>query len=328
MADARRALITGATGQDGRLLSRLLRLEGYDVAGTSRTTDDGVSAEGVPLHRCSLRDDAEATALVAALRPHEIYNFAAFSTGSGMFDDPVAMGDVNGLGPVRLLEAIRRVDPSIRFFQASSSEMFGRRSPAPQGPTTPLDPRSPYGTAKQYAHVMVDVYRKHHGLFACSGILFNHESPLRPPAFVTRKVVRAAVMIAAGRADHVVLGDLDARRDWGHARDHVRAAWMMLQAEQPTDQVIATGVTHSIRDLAALAFTAVGLDYRDHVRIDPTFRRPSESVALVGDPSSLRALGWQPEVGFADLIAEMVAAEQHILNDTTVKGTSLDVPKG
>lgn len=328
MGEARRALITGANGQDGRLLSRLLLAKGYEVTGTSHTAAGGSSAEGVALHRCSLRADAEVIALVDALRPHEIYNFAAFSTGSGMFDDPVVMGDVNGLGPVRLLEAIRRVDPSIRLFQASSSEMFGRRSPAPQGPATPLDPRSPYGAAKQYAHAMVDVYRKHHGLFACSGILFNHESPLRPLAFVTRKVVHAAVEIAAGRAEHVVLGDLESRRDWGHASDHVRAAWMMLQAETPTDQVIATGVTHSIRDLAALAFGAVGLDYRNHVRIDPNFRRPSESVDLVGDPRGMRALGWHPKVNFPQLIAEMIAAEQRSLSNTIEEGTSPDVPEG
>lgn len=312
------ALVTGATGQDGRLATRFLLGKGYRVVGTSRHATSGdTSAEGVALLRCSLTDQEEATAIIAQVRPDEIYNFAAFSTGSGMFDDPVAMGDVNGQGPVRLLEAIRRVDPAIRFCQASSSEMFGVRSPAPQSAQTRLDPRSPYGAAKQYAHAMIDVFRDRHCLFASSAILFNHESELRPVSFVTRKITRAAARIRAGLDDHVVLGDLEARRDWGYAGDYVVAAWMMLQAERPADYVVATGRTHSVRDLARIAFEAVGLDYRQHVRLDPGFSRPRASVELVGDPSALHALGWNPSVCFEDMVRRMVEADTLELETAT-----------
>lgn len=306
----KRALVTGATGQDGRLTSRLLLGKGYEVVGTSRRAVPGEhSAEGVPLLACTLTDTAEMRAIVADVRPHEIYNFAAFSTGSGMFDDPVAIGDVNGLGPVRILDAIRAVDPAIRFCQASSAEMFGARSPAPQSAATRLDPRSPYGAAKQFAHTMIDVYRGHHGVFACSAILFNHESELRPASFVTRKVTRAAARIAAGLEDNVTLGTLDVMRDWGYAGDTVAAMWLMLQQDQPGDYVVATGTRHSIRDLVELAFTAVGLDWRNHVRLDPGFVRPRADVELIGDPSALTALGWSPTMSFPDLVRRMVAAD-------------------
>ena len=311
---SRRALVTGATGQDGRFMTRLLQARGYSVVGTSRDALPGaIGPEGCPLLACSLTDQAQATAIVDQVRPHEIYNFAAFSTGSGMFDDPVAMGDVNGQGPVRLLEAIRRVDRTIRFVQASSSEMFGARSPAPQSAATRLDPRSPYGVAKQYAHAMIDIYRDRHAIFACSAILFNHESPLRPATFVTRKITQAAARIRAGLQDHVTVGALDTRRDWGYAGDYVMAAWMMLQAPAADDYVVATGVTHSVADLARIAFEAVELDYRDHVRLDPAFTRPRADVALVGDASALCALGWAPKVGFEDMIRQMVYADERIL---------------
>lgn len=304
------ALITGASGQDGRLLTRLLLQKGYRVVGTSRHAQPGrVGTEGIELVRLTLINQDEATAVIRDVRPDEIYNFAAFSTGSGMFDDPLAMGDVNGQGPVRLLEAIRRVNPAIRFCQASSAEMFGRRSPAPQSADTRLDPRSPYGAAKQYAHVMVDVYRDRYDLFACSAIMFNHESELRPPSFVTRKITRAAARIAAGLDERVLLGALDTRRDWGYAGDHVAATWLMLQADAPGDYVVATGRMHSIGDLARIAFAAVGLDFRDHVRLDPSFTRPRADVELVGDPSAMHALGWAPSVGFEDMIRGMVEAD-------------------
>lgn len=312
------ALVTGATGQDGRLVTRLLLDKGYRVVGTSRHAAPGdTSAEGAALLQCSLTSQEEVTAILDQVRPDEIYNFAAFSTGSGMFDDPLAMGDVNGQGPVRLLEAIRQVDPAIRFCQASSSEIFGANSPAPQSADTRLDPRSPYGAAKQYAHVMIDVFRDRYSLFACSAVLFNHESELRPTNFVTRKITRAAARIRAGLDDHVVLGDLDARRDWGYAGDYVAAAWTMLQATHPADYVVATGQTHSVRDLARIAFETVDLDYRRHVRLDPGFSRPRADVELVGDASALRTLGWAPSVSFKDMIRRMVEADTLELETAT-----------
>lgn len=306
----RSALITGANGQDGRLLTRHLLARGYRVTGTSRHAKPGDrSVEGIDLRRCGLTSQDEVNDLIAEIRPDEIYNFAAFSTGSGMFDDPVAMGDVNGQGPVRILEAIRTIAPATRFCQASSSEMFGARSPAPQSAETRLDPRSPYGAAKQYAHAMIDAFRDRHGIFACSAILFNHESELRPTSFVTRKITRAAARIEAGLDDHVMLGDLDARRDWGYAGDYVAAAWTMLQAERPADYVVATGHTHSVRDFARTAFDIVGLDYQQYVRLDPRFSRPRAGVELVGDPSALKALGWAPSVSFHELVRRMVEAD-------------------
>ena len=306
--------MTGATGQDGRLMTRLLQARGYAVVGTSREVAPGaIGPEGCPLLPCSMTDQAQAIDIVDRVRPHEIYNFAALSTGSGMFDDPITMGNVNGQGPVRLLEAIRRVDRSIRFVQASSSEMFGARSPAPQSAATRLDPRSPYGAAKQYAHAMIDIYRDRHAIFACSAILFNHESPLRPATFVTRKITQAAARIRAGLQDHVTVGALDTRRDWGYAGDYVMAAWMMLQAPAADDYVVATGVTHSVGDLARIAFEAVDLDYRDHVRLDPAFSRPRADVVLVGDASALCAIGWAPEVSFEDMIRQMVYADTRLL---------------
>lgn len=305
------ALVTGATGQDGRFAVQALHRRGYRVVGTSRSAEaDAAEIEGLTaLRLCSLTNLAEVIDLVRADRPTEIYNFAAFSTGSGMFDAPLAMGDVNAQGPVRLLEAIRQVDPAIRFCQASSSEMFGPRSPAPQSETTPADPRSPYGAAKFYAHSMIDVYRKVHGVFACSAILFNHESERRTPAFVTRKITRAAARIFAGMEDHVTLGDLESRRDWGFAGDYVEAMHLMLQAREPGDYIVASGITHSVRDLAQIAFEEVGLDYRDHVRSDPLLKRCKVETAIVGNPAKLRALGWQPLMTFENLVRRMVRAD-------------------
>lgn len=318
------ALITGVTGQDGRWLSRLLLGRGYRVVGTSRAASaPGQAPEGVALRPCPLTDPAPIAALIREVKPREIYNFAAFSTGSAMFDDPLAMGDINAQAPVRILEAIRREDPSIRFCQASSSEMFGARSPAPQSEETRPDPRSPYGAAKLYAHTMVDIYRNLHGIFACSAILFNHESELRPPAFVSRKVTRAAARIAAGLDDHVMLGNLEARRDWGFAGDYVDAMRRMLQAGEPGDCVVATGQTHSVRDLARIAFDEVGLDYRRHVRPDPSHRRPRADVELVGDAARLRALGWRPTVTFEEMIRRMVRADRQQIDGVRNEGEFL-----
>ena len=226
----------------------------------------------------------------------------------------------------RILEAIRKLAPRIRFCQASSSEMFGARSPAPQSEDTRLDPRSPYGAAKQYAHAMVDIYRSHHRLFACSAILFNHESVLRPEKFVTRKITRAAARIAAGLDDHVVLGDLEARRDWGFASDYVEAMWLMLQAPQASDYVVASGRTHSVRELLAIAFDEVGLDYRLHVRSDPSLSRPRANVDLVGNSAKLHALGWRPSTSFEEMVRAMVRADQQHLNlDANEKGLNSNV---
>lgn len=305
------ALITGVTGQDGRFAARALHGRGYRVVGTSRYADASAgNLDGVAeLRSCALTDLAEVIALVREVAPAEIYNFAAFSTGSGMFDAPLAMGDVNAQGPVRLLEAIRQVDPAIRFCQASSSEIFGPRSPAPQSELTPADPRSPYGAAKLYAHSMIDIYRSAHGLFACSAILFNHESELRTPAFVTRKITRAAARISAGLEDHVTLGDMESRRDWGFAGDYVEAMQLMLQADEAADYVVASGTTHSVRDLANIAFAEVGLDYRNHVRSDLQFKRQRPETKIVGDPAKLHALGWRPRISFEDLVRRMVRAD-------------------
>lgn len=305
-----RVLITGITGQDGRHLARIAAAEGYAVHGTSRGSAAPPEVFPITIHQCDLRGPDQIVALIDAIRPRALFNFAGFSTGQGMFDQPEQIGDVNGLAVTRLLEAIFRVDPTIRFCQASSSEMFGHRSAPPQNEDTPFQPRSPYGAAKLYAHAMVDVYRQRHGLFACSAILFNHESPLRPPSFVTRKITAAAAAIKLGLAGELVLGDLEARRDWGYAGDHMRAMWAMTQAERASDYVVATGRTHSVRDLCALAFERVGLDYRDHVHSDPGARRPREDVSLHGDPGRLMAqLGWRPQLAFADLVYMMVDAD-------------------
>ena len=296
-------------------MTRLLLAKGYRVVGTSRNAECGDrSLEGIPLLRCTLTDQEEVAAIIEEVRPREIYNFAAFSTGAGMFDNPVQMGDVNGQGPVRFLESIRRIDPTIRFCQASSAEMFGARSPAPQSPQTPFDPRSPYGAAKQYAHAMVGIFRARYSLFACSAILFNHESEFRPATFVTRKITRGVARIHAGLDACLKLGDLTPCRDWGFAGDYMKAAWMMLQAEQPSDYVVATGKRHSVEDFARIAFEAVGLDYRDYVQIDPQLARGSEEVVLVGDPTALQQLGWAPTLSFEDLIHRMVQEDLRTLD--------------
>ncbi len=321
MTERQTAIITGARGQDGNLLTRLLLDQGYRVVGTTRLAQPADAAlEPQEMRECTLTDFDAIAALIADVEPDEIYNLAAFSTGSGMFDDPLAMGDINAMGPVRILEAIRQSGRPIRFCQASSSEMYGARSLAPQSETTCLDPRSPYGAAKQYAHAMAGVYRSAHGVFACSAILFNHESELRPEKFVTRKVTRAAARIAMGLDDHVILGDLEARRDWGYAGDYVAAMHCMMQAPEPGDYVVATGGKHSVRDLARIAFAAVGLDYRDFVRTDPAYRRPGVETDLVGDASRLRALGWRPSLTFEDMIGRMVHADLHQLKLSQTKG--------
>jgi GDPmannose 4,6-dehydratase len=259
---------------------------------------------------CSLRDSQQVQQVLQKYAPDEVYNLAAYSSGERMNEDPVSMGEVNGLAVVRLLEAIRTSGRAIRFCQASSSEMFGAASESPQTEKTPLSPRSSYGAAKVYAHSMVGIYRERHGLFACSAIVFNHESPRRRLEFVTRKITHAAARIKLGLADHVQLGNLDARRDWSFAGDIVQGMWRMLQAPQAADYVLASGITHSVRELCAIAFGYLGLDYRDFVREDPAAYRPSEAVQLVGDPARARSeLGWRPQMDFSTLIQSMVDAD-------------------
>ena len=307
------ALITGVTGQDGHFAARLLRGKGYRVVGTSRAgrTPPDLDIEVVAW---DLTDQATIEAILGHYRPAEIYNFAAYSSGAGMFDRPVDIGDINGLAVARLLEAIRKVTPHARFCQASSSELFGDAVSSPQKEDTPFNPRSPYGAAKLYAHSMINIYRARYGIFACSAILFNHESPLRGSGFVTRKVANAAARAGAGLLKTVSLGNLDARRDWGFAGDTVEAMWRMLQTDEAGDYVVATGVTHSVRALCACAFGHVGLDYRDFVVEDPDAFRSEEPAQLVGDASkAATVLGWKPSVGFEALIQMIVDAELAVL---------------
>lgn len=310
------ALVTGISGQDGLYLAELLRDEGYRIVGAVRDAAQSAAvlpsslAQQVDLVSWSMLDQRNMERVLADVHPNEVYNFAAYSSGAGMFDDPVGIGDVNGLAVARILEAIRHVDPNIRFCQASSSEMFGQAIHAPQSEETAFNPRSPYGAAKLYAHSMIRLYRHHYGLFACSAILFNHESPRRGEAFVTRKIAQLAARIKLGLAKEIRLGNLEARRDWGFAGDYVRAMWLMLQQATADDFVVATGETHSVRELCEYACECVGLDYRQYVKADDAAYRPTERVQLVGDASKARrALGWEPQIGFRELVKMMVEAE-------------------
>lgn len=314
------ALITGVTGQDGSYLAEFLLEKGYHVIGMVRRSstvnftriehiqDDITIVSG------DLLDQGSLMALLREYRPTEVYNLAAQSFVPTSWQQPVFTGEVTALGVTRMLEAIRAVDPGIRFYQASSSEMFGKVQEVPQTERTPFYPRSPYGVAKVYGHWITVNYRESFNIFACSGILFNHESSRRGLEFVTRKVTHAVARIALGLADHVSLGNLDARRDWGYAGDYVRAMWLMLQQDAPDDYVVGTGETHSVQKLCEVAFAHVGLDYRDYVRQDPRFMRPAEVDLLISNPAKARArLGWQPEVSFRQLIEMMVDADMALL---------------
>jgi GDPmannose 4,6-dehydratase len=312
----RTALITGITGQDGSYLAEFLLERGYRVAGLVRRSST-VNFERIRhiQHRLKLvsgdlLDPSSLAAAIDEVRPQEVYNLAAQSFVPTSWAQPVFTGEVTGLGVVRVLDAIRQVDPAIRFYQASSSEMFGKVREVPQRETTPFYPRSPYGVAKVYGHWATVNYRESYDLFACSGVLFNHESPRRGLEFVTRKVAQGAARIKLGMARELKLGNLDSERDWGYAGDYVRAMWLMLQQEEPDDYVVGTGETHSVRRLCEIAFGHLGLDYEEHVRVDPRFLRPAEVDQLVSDPGKARqVLGWQPEVSFKDLIVMMVEAD-------------------
>ncbi len=310
------ALITGITGQDGSYLAELLLGMGYRVVGMTRrsstTSDERIAhlADRLELIQGDLLDQASLVAALRDVEPHEVYNLAAQSFVPTSWNQPVLTGEFTGLGVTRMLEAIRQTDPTIRFYQASSSEMFGKVREAPQDELTPFHPRSPYGVAKAYGHFLTVNYRESFGLYAVSGILFNHESPRRGLEFVSRKITDGAARIALGLASSLAMGNLDAERDWGFAGDYVRAMTLMLQQTEPSDFVIATGVSHSVRELCRIAFERVGLDYERHITVDPGLYRPAEVDHLRGNATKARTvLGWEPTVSFQELIEMMVDAD-------------------
>ena len=317
---AGRALITGITGQDGSYLAELLLDKGYEVAGMVRRSSTvnferiAHFQDRVTIVSGDLLDEVSMIKLLRQHRPDEVYNLAAQSFVQTSWDQPVLTGETTALGVTRMLDAIRIVDPGIRFYQASSSEMFGKAVERPQRETTPFYPRSPYGVAKVYGHWITVNYRESYGLHASSGMLFNHESPRRGLEFVTRKVTHGVARIHHGLADTLSLGNLDAQRDWGFAGDYVRAMWLMLQQDAPDDYVVATGETHSVREFCQLAFGRVGLNHEDHVVLDPRMVRPAEVDLLIGDASkATQQLGWKPEVSFEELVALMVDADLELV---------------
>jgi GDPmannose 4,6-dehydratase len=314
----KRALITGVTGQDGSYLAELLLEKGYEVHGLLRRTSQYnrqriATAERNPafkLHYGDLGDSNSLFRAVLTSQPDEVYNLAAQSHVQVSFEVPEYTADVDATGTMRLLDAVRAVAPHARYYQASSSEMFGRVVEVPQSETTPFYPRSPYGCSKVFSYWATKNYREAYGLHASNGILFNHESPRRGENFVTRKITRAAAEIGLTKSGNVRLGNLDAKRDWGHAKDYVEAMWLMLQQDQPDDYVVATGSMYSVREFAQLAFKYVGLHWEDHVIVDPKFFRPAEVEQLMGDPSKAkRVLGWEPKHNLAQLVADMMDAD-------------------
>jgi len=314
------ALITGVGGQDGSYLSEFLLDKGYRVVGTVPDGDplniDRIRhlLDRIKVVQDDLLDQERIEKVFRDHRPEEVYNFAANSVLAVSFHQPIQATMVLAMGVTRILEAIRKITPEARFFQASSSEIFGKPAEVPQSETTPFHPRNPYGVSKVYGHLMTITYRENYGLFACSGILYNHESPRRSPEFVTRKITQAAAKIKLGLATELRLGNLDARRDWGFAEDYVRAMWLMLQQPKPDDYVLATGETHSVRDLCESAFSHVGLDYRKHVVQEAESFRPPETAQLVGNPAKADlVLGWKREVSFRDLVRKMVDADLEAL---------------
>jgi GDPmannose 4,6-dehydratase len=316
----KRALITGITGQDGSYLAEFLLEKGYEVIGMVRRTST-INFERIrhiqdriTLVQGDLLDQSSLIDILREHRPHEVYNLAAQSFVPTSFKQPVLTGEFTALGVTRLLEAIRLVDPTIRFYQASSSEMFGKVREVPQNENTPFHPRSPYGVAKVYAHWITVNYRESYGMFAVSGICFNHESPRRGLEFVTRKITYTAAKIKLGLAHELRLGNLEARRDWGYAPDYVQAMWLMLQQDEPEDYVIATGETHSVREFVELAFDYLGLDWKKYVVVDPALYRPADVDLLVGDATKARTkLGWAPSVTFEQLVKIMVDADLELV---------------
>ena len=326
---SRRALITGVTGQDGSYLAELLLDKGYEVHGMVRR----LSSENhhrlepirdrIEIHTGDLLDQRSLGDVMRACEPDEIYNLAAMSFVGASWNQPTLTAEFTGVGVTRMLEAMREARPEARFYQASSSEMFGKVRETPQGETTPFYPRSPYGVAKVYAHFITVNYRESYGLFACSGILFNHESPRRSLEFVTRKITHTAAAIKLGLAKELVLGNTDARRDWGYAPDFVDAMWRMLQQDEPDDFVVGTGVDHSVQDLIDIAFGYLGLDPSEYVRQDPRFMRPAEVDLLIADPTKARKqLGWEPTIDFEQLVKVMVDADLALLGEGSPVSTA------
>ena len=320
---SKRAVITGITGQDGSYLAELLLDKGYEVVGITRRLSApnhwriAHLQDRIELRPADLLDQLSLIRVVEDVRPHEFYNLAAMSFVPASWDQPMLTGEYNAQGVTRVMEAIRQVDTSIKVYQASSSEMFGKVRETPQTESTPFYPRSPYGVSKVFAHYITVNYRESYDLFAVSGILFNHESPRRGLEFVTRKVTDGVARIKLGLTDSLSLGNLDSHRDWGFASDYVRAMWEMLQRDTPEDYVIATGVSHSVRDLVEVAFAHVGLDWQNHVRTSSALLRPTEVEHLIGDASKARSdFGWQPSIDFSGLIQMMVDADLERVNSS------------
>ena len=315
-AMAKRALITGITGQDGSYLAEILLEKGYEVHGMVRRSSEekferiSHLRDRITLHQGDLLDQFSIAAILARVGPHEVYNLAAQSFVPTSWDQPVLTGEFTGLGVTKMLEAIRHTLPSTRFYQASSSEMFGKVREVPQNERTPFYPRSPYGVAKVYGHFIAVNYRESFGLFALSGILFNHESPRRGLEFVTRKVSNGVARIKLGLQEKLAMGNLEAKRDWGFAGDYVEAMWLMMQADTPEDYVIATHETHTVQELCEIAFARADLGWKKHVHVDSSLVRPAEVELLIGDPSKAKQqLGWEPKVRFKELIEMMVDAD-------------------
>jgi GDPmannose 4,6-dehydratase len=317
----KKALITGITGQDGSHLAEWLIEKGYEVHGIVRRSSTEAFeriahlTDRIKMHQADLLDQLSLIEVLKSVEPNEVYNLAAMSFVPTSWSQPVLTGEFTAIGVTRMLEAVRLLNPSgIRFYQASSSEMFGKVQAVPQSETTPFYPRSPYGVAKVYGHWITVNYRESYGMFCCSGILFNHEGPRRGREFVTRKITHAVARIKMGLQNELRLGNLDSKRDWGYAGDYVRAMWLMLQQDQPEDYVIATGETHSVRELVEAAFACADLDWRKYVVQDPALMRPAEVDLLVGNPAKAREkLGWKPEVHFADLVKLMVQADLELV---------------
>jgi len=317
----KRALILGITGQDGSFLAEFLLEKDYDVHGASRRVSTPNTArinhilDSITMHFGDITDQSSVMKLIDKIRPHEVYNLAAQSFVPASWNHPITTVGINSLGVFKVLEAIRLVDKNVRFYQASSSELYGDVAETPQDENTPFRPRSPYAIAKLAAYWTTINYRQSYDMFCSNGILFNHESERRGYEFVTRKVTRAAARISLGLQDKLYLGNMDAKRDWGHAKDYVRAMWLMLQQDEPGDFVIGSGETHSVRELAQLAFECVGLDYEEYVEIDPKFLRPADVNLLHSNPSKAKKeLGWEPEISFKELIRMMVTMDLDLEN--------------
>jgi GDPmannose 4,6-dehydratase len=318
------AIITGISGQDGLYMAEFLLEKGYrvigssrDVRGARRSMPKGL-VDIIELHEWDADNLPQLSKIIEIVNPNEIYNFAALSSGEKMYQDPAAIGLINGLAVSKILSTIQELNPQIRFCQASSSEMFGKVAHAPQTEITPFNPRSPYAAAKLYGHQMIDIYRERYGLFACSAILFNHESPRRGLNFVTRKITHTAAQIKLGLAKQLVLGNLDMKRDWTYAGDTVKAMWLMLQAPEAADYIVASGISRSVRHFCKAAFNHLNLNYEDYVSTSPEFFRPIDSINLEGDARKLKALGWSSSLSFEQLVEKMVDSDLALLEDSNI----------